>query len=117
MRIVNCEYLNIICNFVIVPNILLYHFVNLLILAPSQSSGPLYYPQCHCGEDKAGYVCPKHDSHINPPSFKVVTSDVLQNITGQNIDLYLLFTSDEFVLHRSVRHYVNVEVCNNLYIQ
>lgn len=47
----------------------------------------------------AGFSCPSGVGG-RPPAMKVVTGDVLVDITGRNVSEYLLFTSDRLRLHR-----------------
>ncbi|CAL1285568.1 unnamed protein product [Larinioides sclopetarius] len=57
-----------------------------------------YYPSCHCSDDKTGHVC--NDHYTDPPSFKVVTSDILLDISGQNEHEYYLYTTGLYRLRR-----------------
>ncbi|XP_054722736.1 ATP-binding cassette sub-family A member 2-like [Uloborus diversus] len=57
-----------------------------------------YYPSCHCSDDKTGYICDEY--YMDPPSFKVVTSDVLLDISGQNEHEYFLYTTGMYRLRR-----------------
>ncbi|KAG8190583.1 hypothetical protein JTE90_014059 [Oedothorax gibbosus] len=57
-----------------------------------------YYPSCHCSDDKTGYVCDEY--YTDPPSFKVVTSDILLDISGQNEHEYFLYTTGLYRLRR-----------------
>lgn len=58
-----------------------------------------YYPYCHCSKDKTGFVCQPY-GYKDPPFFKVVTGDILLDITGQNEHEYYLYTTDMFRLRR-----------------
>ncbi|PRD32326.1 UNVERIFIED_CONTAM: ATP-binding cassette sub-family A member 2 [Trichonephila clavipes] len=67
---------------------------------PSCEKSPSkYYPTCHCSDDKTGYVC--NDHYTDPPSFKVVTSDILLDISGQNEHEYFLYTTGLYRLRSS----------------
>lgn len=66
---------------------------------PSVATSPIYYPTCHCSKDSTGFVC-SNSGYEMPPSFKVVTGDILMNITGQNEHEYYLYTTDMFRLRR-----------------
>lgn len=57
-----------------------------------------YYPSCHCSDDKTGYVC--EDYYTDPPSFKVVTSDILLDVSGQPEHEYFLYTTGLYRLRR-----------------
>ncbi|KFM77694.1 ATP-binding cassette sub-family A member 2, partial [Stegodyphus mimosarum] len=57
-----------------------------------------YYPNCHCSDDKTGYVC--EDYYTDPPSVKVVTSDILLDISRQNEHEYFLYTTGMYRLRR-----------------
>ncbi|XP_041370956.1 ATP-binding cassette sub-family A member 2-like [Gigantopelta aegis] len=58
-----------------------------------------FYPSCKCSSDNTGFICSdKH--HLMPPSFHVVTQDILLNITGQRTENYLLYTTSEYRRHR-----------------
>jgi len=46
-----------------------------------------------------GFSCPSGVGG-RPPLMKVVTGDILVDITGRNVSEYLLFTSDRLRLHR-----------------
>ncbi|XP_050394470.1 ATP-binding cassette sub-family A member 2 [Patella vulgata] len=67
-------------------------------LGPSYSSSH-YYPSCQCLKDGSGFICSRA-YHPNPPSFRVVSKDILQNITGQHTEDYLLYTTYDYRLHR-----------------
>ncbi|GFQ81398.1 ATP-binding cassette sub-family A member 2 [Trichonephila clavata] len=49
-------------------------------------------------DDKTGFVC--NDHYTDPPSFKVVTSDILLDISGQNEHEYFLYTTGLYRLRR-----------------
>lgn len=55
--------------------------------------------RCSCSMQGAGFSCPSGVGG-RPPTVKVVTGDVLVDITGRNVSEYLLFTSDRLRLHR-----------------
>nr|XP_042904131.1 ATP-binding cassette sub-family A member 2 isoform X3 [Parasteatoda tepidariorum] len=88
-------------NFVPPPPTNSPHISNLLFnftTVRTTESPTRYYPTCHCSDDKTGYVCEEYYS--DPPSFKVVTSDVLLDVSGQNEHEYYLYTTDLFRLRR-----------------
>ncbi|XP_035229982.1 ATP-binding cassette sub-family A member 2-like, partial [Stegodyphus dumicola] len=77
------------------------HMSNLLPnITTLQSTEPpkRYYPNCHCSDDKTGYVC--EDYYTDPPSVKVVTSDILLDISRQNEHEYFLYTTGMYRLRR-----------------
>ncbi|KAK2502159.1 hypothetical protein MC885_015949 [Smutsia gigantea] len=55
--------------------------------------------RCTCSVQGTGFSCPGGVSG-HPPQMRVVTGDILTDITGHNVSEYLLFTSDRFRLHR-----------------
>ncbi|XP_059192402.1 ATP-binding cassette sub-family A member 2 [Centropristis striata] len=55
--------------------------------------------RCTCSMQGTGFSCPSGVGG-RPPLMKVVTGDILVDITGRNISEYLLFTSDRLRLHR-----------------
>uniref|UniRef100_A0AAQ5XK68 ATP-binding cassette sub-family A member 2 n=1 Tax=Amphiprion ocellaris TaxID=80972 RepID=A0AAQ5XK68_AMPOC len=55
--------------------------------------------RCTCSMQGTGFSCPSGVGG-RPPLMKVVTGDILVDITGRNISEYLLFTSDRVRLHR-----------------
>ena len=59
-----------------------------------------YYPNCHCAPGNNGFICDK--SYVNPPSFQAVTSDIVQDVSGDNEETYLLDTTDMYRLDRYV---------------
>lgn len=68
------------------------------ILSKLVESPTRYYPSCHCSDDKTGYVC--EDYYTDPPSFKVVTSDILLDVSGQTEHEYFLYTTGLYRLRR-----------------
>uniref|UniRef100_A0A8D2PRP9 ATP-binding cassette sub-family A member 2 n=1 Tax=Zosterops lateralis melanops TaxID=1220523 RepID=A0A8D2PRP9_ZOSLA len=54
---------------------------------------------CTCSMQGTGFSCPSGVGG-HPPQMKVVTGDILTDITGRNVSEYLLYTSDRFRLHR-----------------
>ncbi|KAK3577511.1 hypothetical protein CHS0354_026468 [Potamilus streckersoni] len=61
-----------------------------------------YYPSCYCSADNTGYIC-SEDGYSMPPQFRVVTRDILQDITQSTADpdgKYYLYTTDAYRLHR-----------------
>ncbi|XP_010765074.1 ATP-binding cassette sub-family A member 2-like, partial [Notothenia coriiceps] len=57
--------------------------------------------RCTCSMQGTGFSCPSGVGG-RPPLMKVVTGDILVDITGRNVSEYLLFTSDRLRLHRFV---------------
>nr|XP_008543009.1 PREDICTED: ATP-binding cassette sub-family A member 2 [Equus przewalskii] len=55
--------------------------------------------RCICSAQGTGFSCPGGVGG-HPPQMRVVTGDILTDITGHNVSEYLLFTSDRFRLHR-----------------
>ncbi|KAM8886615.1 ATP-binding cassette sub-family A member 2 [Spinachia spinachia] len=55
--------------------------------------------RCTCSMQGTGFSCPSGVGG-RPPITKVVTGDILVDITGRNVSEYLLFTSDRLRLHR-----------------
>ncbi|KAM9642525.1 ATP-binding cassette sub-family A member 2 [Trichechus inunguis] len=55
--------------------------------------------RCSCSTQGTGFSCPSGVGG-HPPQMRVVTGDILTDITGHNVSEYLLFTSDRFRLHR-----------------
>ncbi|KAM3868024.1 ATP-binding cassette sub-family A member 2 [Diretmus argenteus] len=55
--------------------------------------------RCTCSMQGTGFSCPSGVGG-RPPLTKVVTGDILVDITGRNVSEYLLFTSDRVRLHR-----------------
>uniref|UniRef100_A0A8C7YRG7 ATP-binding cassette, sub-family A (ABC1), member 2 n=1 Tax=Oryzias sinensis TaxID=183150 RepID=A0A8C7YRG7_9TELE len=55
--------------------------------------------RCICSMQGTGFSCPSGVGG-RPPLVKVVTGDILVDITGRNVSEYLLFTSDRLRLHR-----------------
>uniref|UniRef100_A0AAY4B7N1 ATP-binding cassette sub-family A member 2 n=1 Tax=Denticeps clupeoides TaxID=299321 RepID=A0AAY4B7N1_9TELE len=55
--------------------------------------------RCICSMQGTGFSCPSGVGG-HPPLVKVVTGDILVNITGRNVSEYLLYTSDRLRLHR-----------------
>ncbi|KAL2092632.1 hypothetical protein ACEWY4_012430 [Coilia grayii] len=55
--------------------------------------------KCICSMQGTGFSCPSGVGG-RPPLTKVVTGDILVDITGRNVSEYLLYTSDRVRLHR-----------------
>lgn len=55
--------------------------------------------RCTCSMQGTGFSCPSGVGG-RPALTKVVTGDILVDITGRNVSEYLLFTSDRLRLHR-----------------
>uniref|UniRef100_A0A672UDK2 ATP-binding cassette sub-family A member 2 n=1 Tax=Strigops habroptila TaxID=2489341 RepID=A0A672UDK2_STRHB len=51
--------------------------------------------KCTCSMQGTGFSCPSGVGG-HPPQMKVVTGDILADITGRNVSEYLLYTSDRF---------------------
>ena len=62
---------------------------------------PSYYPECHCAADNSGLECAKL-GYLDPPEFKVITGDHIQDISGQNEENFYLNTYDKHRINRSV---------------
>lgn len=61
--------------------------------------------KCRCSADRRNYVC---DSGIegNPDRISTITGDTILNVTGLDMDKYLLYTTGFFKRHRFVDLYV-----------
>ncbi|XP_074871184.1 ATP-binding cassette sub-family A member 2 isoform X2 [Carettochelys insculpta] len=70
-----------------------------LTLAPSLPRIVHEPIRCTCSMQGTGFSCPSGVGG-HPPQMKVVTGDILTDITGRNVSEYLLYTSDRFRLHR-----------------
>uniref|UniRef100_A0A672R3J8 ATP binding cassette subfamily A member 2 n=1 Tax=Sinocyclocheilus grahami TaxID=75366 RepID=A0A672R3J8_SINGR len=55
--------------------------------------------RCICSMQGTGFSCPSGVGG-RPPLMKVVTGDILVDITGRNVSEYILYTSDRLRLHR-----------------
>ncbi|KAM6965213.1 ATP-binding cassette sub-family A member 2 [Aplochiton taeniatus] len=55
--------------------------------------------RCICSMQGTGFSCPSGVGG-RPPLMKVVTGDILVDVTGRNVSEYLLYTSDRLRLHR-----------------
>ncbi|CAJ0940457.1 unnamed protein product [Ranitomeya imitator] len=55
--------------------------------------------KCTCSMQGTGFSCPSGVGG-HPPQMKVVTGDIMVDISGRNVSEYLLYTSDRFRLHR-----------------
>ncbi|XP_064210505.1 ATP-binding cassette sub-family A member 2 isoform X1 [Anguilla rostrata] len=55
--------------------------------------------RCICSMQGTGFSCPSGVGG-RPPLMKVVTGDILVDVTGRNVSEYLLYTSDRVRLHR-----------------
>lgn len=75
-----------------------HHMILFLFTVPKQAVEK-YYPDCHCTNDTTGQVCHK-GGFKSPPYFQAVTSEFLQDITGQPEEKYYLNTNDIYRLHR-----------------
>ncbi|XP_063792321.1 ATP-binding cassette sub-family A member 2 [Pseudophryne corroboree] len=55
--------------------------------------------RCTCSMQGTGFSCPSGVGG-HPPQMKVVTGDIMVDISGRNVSEYVLYTSDRFRLHR-----------------
>ncbi|XP_062816350.1 ATP-binding cassette sub-family A member 2 isoform X1 [Anolis carolinensis] len=55
--------------------------------------------RCSCSMQGTGFSCPSGVGG-HPPQRKVVTGDIMVDVSGRNVSEYLLYTSDRFRLHR-----------------
>ncbi|XP_044162592.1 ATP-binding cassette sub-family A member 2 isoform X1 [Bufo gargarizans] len=55
--------------------------------------------RCTCSMQGTGFSCPNGVGG-HPNQMKVVTGDIMVDISGRNVSEYLLYTSDRFRLHR-----------------
>jgi hypothetical protein len=60
-----------------------------------------YHPDCTCTTDHTGELCTTNGFDI-PPSYQTVTSEYIQDITGDDEEQYYLTTQDMYRLHRFV---------------
>ncbi|XP_078606520.1 ATP-binding cassette sub-family A member 2-like isoform X1 [Branchiostoma floridae x Branchiostoma japonicum] len=74
-------------------------------------------PQCQCMKDNTGFLCTPDP--YPPHRFKVITGDILLDVTGRNTSLWYLNTNDLYRLHRygalsfgNVREYVPTSLNN-----
>ncbi|GAB1604923.1 ATP-binding cassette sub-family A member 2-like, partial [Argonauta hians] len=58
-----------------------------------------YYPLCKCAADGSGFIC-SETGNKKPKQKKLVTSDIIQDISRTNLEKYFLYTTDEYRLHR-----------------
>ncbi|XP_064420182.1 ATP-binding cassette sub-family A member 2 [Latimeria chalumnae] len=79
---------------------------NLTAATPTMRETPTSTPyivhepiRCTCSMQGTGFSCPSGVGG-HPPQMKVVTGDILVDITGRNTSEYILHTSDRFRLHR-----------------
>ncbi|KAL4218636.1 ATP-binding cassette sub- A member 2 [Mactra antiquata] len=87
------------CNSVFTPG-------SVQMTGSSQDSKPLleghqYYPSCQCKSDNVGFEC-NDDSTMSPPYWRLITGDIIQNITSNNNDDedYYLYTNNDYKRHR-----------------
>ncbi|KAM7392169.1 hypothetical protein PAMP_022799 [Pampus punctatissimus] len=83
-------------NFTVAPPITVHKPVTSLPTLPLSIHEPV---RCTCSMQGTGFSCPSGVGG-RPPLMKVVTGDILVDITGRNVSEYLLFTSDRLRLHR-----------------
>ncbi|KAG1677983.1 ATP-binding cassette sub-family A member 2 [Nymphon striatum] len=62
----------------------------------SQASKPIYYSMCQCTKDK--FVCGPVNDY--PKKYRVVTGDVLMDVSSQNEHKYYFYTTDMYRLRR-----------------
>ncbi|XP_061092959.1 glucosylceramide transporter ABCA12-like [Conger conger] len=62
----------------------------------SSANGPLAFKPCQCS--KTEQVCPKNE--YQPPHQKAPSSQIVYNLTGINIENYLLATANGFIRNR-----------------
>ncbi|XP_022085288.1 ATP-binding cassette sub-family A member 2-like isoform X2 [Acanthaster planci] len=55
---------------------------------------------CRCSADGNSFICPPNVGLPEPDKLKVITSDILLDISGRNVSEYLLYTTDKFRLKR-----------------
>jgi len=60
---------------------------------------PKYHPDCTCTKDHTGQVCMTSGFDV-PPSFQAVTSEYIQDISGEMEEEFYLNTQDMYRLHR-----------------
>ncbi|XP_053380428.1 ATP-binding cassette sub-family A member 2-like isoform X1 [Mercenaria mercenaria] len=60
-----------------------------------------FYPSCQCKSDNVGFACDE-SSEVTPPEWRLVTGDIIQNITsGRNDEQqYFINTNDKYRRHR-----------------
>ncbi|XP_034397819.1 ATP-binding cassette sub-family A member 2 [Cyclopterus lumpus] len=74
--------------------------VHELVTSPPTLPLAIHEPvRCICSMQGTGFSCPSGVGG-RPPLMKVVTGDILVDVTGRNVSEYLLFTSDRLRLHR-----------------
>ena len=58
-----------------------------------------YNKKCRCSEDRRSYIC---DPGVegNPGEISTITGEMLLNVTGRNMDQYLLYTTQHYRRHR-----------------
>lgn len=57
-----------------------------------------YYPNCHCAPENNGFICDK--AYVEAPHFQAVTSDIVQDVSGDKEEDYFLDTTDMYRLNR-----------------
>ncbi|XP_033642721.1 ATP-binding cassette sub-family A member 2-like isoform X2 [Asterias rubens] len=55
---------------------------------------------CQCAEDGNGFVCPPNVGEPVPDKKKVITSDILLDVSGRNMSEYIIYTTNKFRLRR-----------------
>ena len=94
-----------LCSVLTTERVLFYSFV----VTEQPVDKNRYYPKCHCAPEHNGYICDK-GGYVSPPFFQAVTSDILQDVTGDNEEEYFLDTTDMYRLSRLV---YTVHCCRN----
>nr|XP_006817327.1 PREDICTED: ATP-binding cassette sub-family A member 2-like [Saccoglossus kowalevskii] len=55
---------------------------------------------CQCAKDGHGFICPVEVGEPEPPTHRVITADIMLDVSGRNVSEYFLYTSDKYKLHR-----------------
>lgn len=88
------------CFCLVLDFVILMHIVIFLVTSPPTLPLSIHEPvRCTCSMQGTGFSCPSGVGG-RPPLTKVVTGDILVDITSRNVSEYLLFTSDRVRLHR-----------------
>lgn len=65
----------------------------------ANAGNPKYHPDCTCTKDHTGQICTTAGFDI-PPSFQAVTAEYIQDISGEQEEMFYLTTQDMYRLHR-----------------